>query len=98
MTGPSWCRKELAHVLLHDGTENRTGCRGRAEVEAESVAYLVCAAARLDTDGYTFPYVASWAEGDSDRVRATADAAIGCARRILAGAGLAATDDGQAAA
>src|SRR5581483_2564118 len=30
---------ELAHVLLHDGTENGSGCRGRAEVEAESVAY-----------------------------------------------------------
>ena len=41
---------ELAHVMLHDGTENRTGCRGRAEVEAESVAYLVCAAAGLHTD------------------------------------------------
>jgi antirestriction protein ArdC len=30
---------ELAHVLLHTGTEYALGCRGRAEVEAESVAY-----------------------------------------------------------
>lgn len=30
---------ELAHVHLHDGTEYATGCRGRAEVGAESVAY-----------------------------------------------------------
>lgn len=30
---------ELAHVHLHDGTEYALGCRGRAEVEAESVAY-----------------------------------------------------------
>jgi antirestriction protein ArdC len=89
---------ELAHVLLHDGTENATGCRGRAEVEAESVAYLVCAAAGLDTDGYSFPYVASWAGGDSDRVRTTADAAIGCASRIVAAAGLAGTDEQEAAA
>ena len=30
---------ELAHTAMHDGTEYATGCRGRAEVEAESVAY-----------------------------------------------------------
>ena len=59
---------------------------------------LVCAAAGLDTDGYSFPYVASWANGASDRIRATADAAIGCARRIAAAAGLAGTDEQEAAA
>ena len=59
---------------------------------------LVCAAAGLDTDGYSFPYVANWAGGDSDRVRTTADAAIGCARRIMAAAGLAGTDEQEAAA
>jgi antirestriction protein ArdC len=88
---------ELAHVLLHDGTD-AAGCRGRAEVEAESVAYLVCTAAGLDTDGYSFPYVASWAGGDPDAVRATADATIGCARRILAAAGLAGDEQHDEAA
>ena len=76
---------ELAHVLLHDGTEYATGCRSQAEVEAESV---VCSGAGLDTDRYSFPYVASWAGGDPERIRATADAVIGCARHILAAAGL----------
>ena len=37
--------------------------RGVREVEAESVAYLVTAAHGLDSDAYTFPYVASWASG-----------------------------------
>jgi hypothetical protein len=45
---------ELAHLLLHDGTEYATGCRGRAEVEAESVAYLVCDRAGLASDQYSF--------------------------------------------
>ena len=43
VTSPSrtWCRKELGHVLLHDPTDptqTTAGCRGTAEVEAESVA------------------------------------------------------------
>jgi DNA primase len=51
---------ELGHVLLHDGT-SRPECRGIAEVEAESVAYLVTASRGLASDAYTFPYVTSWA-------------------------------------
>lgn len=30
---------ELAHTQMHDGTEYAAGCRGQAEIEAESVAY-----------------------------------------------------------
>jgi hypothetical protein len=75
----------------HDGTEYGLGCRGRAEVEAESVAFLVCSTAELPTDGYSFPYVAGWAESP-EVVRATAEAVIGCARRILDTAGLLETE------
>jgi hypothetical protein len=78
---------ELAHVLLHDGTGYATGCRGVAEVEAESVAYMVSAAAGLPTEGYSLPYVARWAAGDTALVRATAERAINCVRRILAALG-----------
>ena len=46
---------EAAHTRLHHGTEYAMGCRGIAEVEAESVAYLVCSAAGLTTDEYTLP-------------------------------------------
>jgi hypothetical protein len=43
---------ELAHVLLHDRTEYAPGCRGRAEVEAESVAFLITAAFEVDAGDY----------------------------------------------
>src|SRR6478752_5950791 len=58
---------EYAHVLLHDPalfpSGQTVGCRGEAEVEAESVAYLIAACHGLDTGDYSFAYVAHWAEG-----------------------------------
>ena len=60
---------ELAHVLMHDPARfadaQTSGCAGEAEVEAESVAYLVASVHGIDTDGYTFAYVAGWV-GRSD--------------------------------
>ena len=77
---------ELLTALLHDGSEYATGCRGRAEVEAESVAYLVCDRAGLATDSYSFViYVAGWSGGDADTVRATAERVVTCAGRIVDG-------------
>ncbi|MDP2326248.1 MAG: ArdC family protein [Gammaproteobacteria bacterium] len=77
---------ELGHVRLHDPTDasNLVQCRGTAEVEAESVAYLVSEHFGLDSSGYTFAYVASWASGLEDeslvevagRVRSTVKAII----------------------
>ena len=56
---------ELAHVKLHDPSSPDVAgsgpCRGAAEVEAESVAYLVAAAHGMDTANYSFTYVATWA-------------------------------------
>ncbi|HET9733518.1 MAG TPA: ArdC-like ssDNA-binding domain-containing protein [Acidimicrobiales bacterium] len=74
---------ELAHVLLHDGTEYVLGCRGLVEVEAESVAYIVASASGLATDAYTVPYVAHWADGNSNAVKATAERVISTAHAIL---------------
>ncbi len=55
---------ELAHVLMHDPASfvdgQTSGCRGDAEVEAESVAYLVASVHGVDADDYTLPYVAGW--------------------------------------
>lgn len=55
---------EVAHAKLHDreimeslGIEKD---RLTKEVEAESVAYCVCAAFDLDTSDYSFPYIAGW--------------------------------------
>jgi hypothetical protein len=74
---------ELGHIELHDGTEYATGCRGRAEIEAESVAYLVCHHGGLASDNYSFAYVAHWTDGDLDSLRATAERVVTGARRII---------------
>ncbi len=71
---------ELAHVLMH---EHGLSCRERREVEAESVAYVVCHAAGLATADYSLPYVAHWADGDLRIVQATATAVLDTARTIL---------------
>ena len=57
---------ELAHSRLHDGDPEGMPDRAMREVQAESVAYAVSAALGLDTSGYSFGYVASWAAGKSD--------------------------------
>lgn len=75
---------ELAHIRLHEpNTDGRPSCRGIVEVEAESVAYMVCAALGIDSTGYSLPYVASWSGGDVTKVAATANRVIGCARQVL---------------
>ena len=57
---------ELAHSVLHDGDAEQMPDRAMREVQAESVAYAVSAALGLDTSGYSFGYVASWAVGKTD--------------------------------
>ena len=60
---------ELGHVLLHEPVigEPVVPCRGTAEVEAESLAYLVTASQGLTTDQYSFPYVLGWATAVPNR-------------------------------
>lgn len=55
---------EIAHSILHceDGDQEKVD-RQTAEVQAESVAYTVCAALGLDTSDYSFGYVAGWSDG-----------------------------------
>ena len=72
---------ELAHVLMH--AEDAPASRDHCEVEAESVAYVVCHAAGLDSDDYSLPYVAGWAGGDMTVLRATADRVVTTARKVL---------------
>ncbi len=83
---------ELGHILLHDDPKflelGAFSCRGLAEVEAESVAYLVCATAGLSTDGYSFPYIARWANGDVAVVRSAGERSLGTARVISGALGL----------
>ena len=62
---------EAAHVLQHADEEpgEYAAHRGIKETEAESVAYVL---AGLDTAAYSIGYVAGWADGDPDTIRATA--------------------------
>lgn len=73
---------ELGHALLH--SEGPIPSREVAEVEVESVAFIVCDAIGLDAGHYSFAYVTRWAEGSTDIVKETAERAIGCAKEILA--------------
>ena len=75
--------------MLH-GPDNADAAlhRGIAEVEAESVALMVCSAHQLTTDDYTIPYVASWASSVPGKtpvevVQSTADRVRGAAVHIL---------------
>lgn len=54
---------ELAHGMMHGGVDGYRADRGLMELEAESVAYLVCHSLGLDTSDYSLGYVASWASG-----------------------------------
>lgn len=74
---------ELAHIVLGHCEDGRyVECRGQREVEAESTAFLVLDAAGLTSDDYTFGYVAHWAKGEVDIVKASAQAVVQAASTI----------------
>jgi antirestriction protein ArdC len=75
---------ELAHIDLHAPEVRPDGLtRDRAEVEAESVAYVVTAAHGLGCEDYSVPYVTGWAGGDTELVAQTATRVLSCARTVL---------------
>ena len=57
---------EAAHQLLTHQERFHDLERGIAEVEAESVAFVVCDRLGAPSDSYSFAYVAGWADGDPD--------------------------------
>lgn len=74
---------EMAHQKLHDKdnvSEAKDISRNGKEVEAESVAYVVCQHYGINTSDYSFSYVAGWSEGKEtpelkaslDKIRQTA--------------------------
>ena len=64
---------ELAHALLHEKFDDRS----LAELEAESIAYVVCQSLGLESSDYSLGYVATWA-GDGDK--AVANIKASCER------------------
>lgn len=55
---------EISHSILHskEGEEKDADKRTK-EVQAESIAYIVCSYMGLDTSDYSFGYIASWSNG-----------------------------------
>jgi hypothetical protein len=60
---------ELAHHLLHRGAAATEADRPALEAEAEGTAYAVLSYFGVDASGYSFAYVARWAE-NKELVRA----------------------------
>lgn len=73
---------ELGHIICDHGSEPRPQ-RDVAEVEAESIAYIVCAATGIESDTYSFPYVAQWSNGDINIVRTTAERVVRLAHEVI---------------
>jgi len=65
---------ELAHAILH-GDDRTAITRERAELEAEAVAYIVCADLGIDSAAYSFGYLATWSGGGRDAERAISQSA-----------------------
>ena len=53
---------EIAHSRLHSNKQKDTPERDSEEIEAESVAFVVSKHFGIDTDNYSFGYVASWSK------------------------------------
>jgi len=78
---------EIGHGLLHrPETYPADATRGLLELEAESVAYVVCSELGLDSSQYSFGYVAGWAGGGeaaSKLISSSAQRINLAARKIL---------------
>ena len=77
---------EIAHSILHDkdkGVE-KDADKVSGELQAESVAYIVCHALGLDTSEYSFGYVCSWAREQTPKKLEQHMTVIGkCAMQII---------------
>jgi hypothetical protein len=71
---------ELAHIRLEHGPGECRDPRSRREVEAESVAHVVCQALGVNTSSYSFTYIGTWAGRGREEEEVTA-----CAERVIAG-------------
>jgi antirestriction protein ArdC len=88
---PAQATKTLAHELGHIRADHEhrftdyttsLRCRGQAEIEAESIAYLVTTDAGLDTANYSVPYLAGWSGGNIDLLRESMTRVITASRAI----------------
>lgn len=83
---------EAAHIALDHGSRafgyhtRPGGERPTMEVEAESVAYVLGRHYGMDTIGAkSFEYIDSWAQGDTEKVKSTANAVVAGVKTVLDG-------------
>lgn len=81
---------EITHALLHDkdnGLEkDNLPDKQTKEVQAESVAFVVCQYYNLDTSDYSFGYIAGWSSGrDIKELKASLDTIRQTAQTIING-------------
>jgi antirestriction protein ArdC len=87
---------EIAHALIHDTDEKISLPKGlakrkaaiealkqRMEVEAESVAYVVCQHFGLDSSDYSFGYVAGWGSKGAPELKASLETIKDASDKII---------------
>lgn len=60
---------EVSHSLLHTKEQLKDGTRDKRqiEIEAESVAFVVCTHYNVTVEEYSFPYIAGWSRGEGEK-------------------------------
>lgn len=75
---------EKAHSLLHNSDAEQKFTRSEAEVQAESVAFVVCNAFGVDSGTeYSFPYIATWQGKDMNVLRSSLSVIEKTARELI---------------
>ena len=77
---------EISHATLHRHKKNEPPSKDQhtREVEAESVAYVVCQHFGIDTSDYSFGYIAGWSKGkELDELKASLDTIRTCAAGLI---------------
>lgn len=79
------CAHALAHNPYKDKFEGLTSLPSRdiKEIEAESIACVVCSHLGLDTKDFNFAYITSWAEGDISKFRKNIDVISSYSMRLI---------------
>lgn len=76
---------ETAHIELRhiDSVEEYRQHRGRMEVEAESVAFVVAGLCGFDTSAYSIGYIAGWSDEDVTVIRDSASRVLAAVHKIV---------------
>lgn len=75
---------EIAHGMMHTPQADETRDKRAQEIQAESVAYIVCQRLGVDSSEYSFGYVAGWAaDKDLKALEGSLDAIRNGAKQII---------------